>query len=119
MGVHGGKLVRPDRRLRLGRTAGRGVFRATAPGVAAVLAVPVLVAPVAQQVILSPSVRSVAGLPGRLREVAWLQWPYEADRWLVAAVRVAAQPVGAALALSLCALLCAYLFVGLRRSAHW
>ncbi|MGW0547931.1 ABC transporter ATP-binding protein [Streptomyces altiplanensis] len=98
---------------------GAGVFRATAPGVAAVLAVPVLVAPVAQQMILSPSVRSVAGLPGRLREVAWLQWPYEADRWLVAAVRVAAQPVGAALALSLCALLCAYLFVGLRRSAHW
>ncbi|MGW0563996.1 ABC transporter ATP-binding protein [Streptomyces sp. NPDC003016] len=98
---------------------GAGVFRATAPGVAAVLAVPVLVAPVAQQMVLTPSVRSVAGLPGRLREVAWLQWPHEIDRWLVAAVRVAAQPVGTALALSLCALLCAYLFVGFRRSVHW
>ncbi|GAA2925589.1 ATP-binding cassette domain-containing protein [Streptomyces enissocaesilis] len=97
---------------------GAGVFRATAPGVAAVLAVPVLVAPVAQEMVLTPSVRSVAGLPGRLREVAWLQWPHEIDRWLVAAVRVAAQPVGTALALSLCALLCAYLFVGFRRSVH-
>ncbi|MET9519152.1 ATP-binding cassette domain-containing protein [Streptomyces sp. NPDC002994] len=98
---------------------GAGVFRATAAGVAAVLAVPVLVAPVAQRMVVGPSARSVAGLPGRLREVAWLQWPYEIDPWLVAAMRVAAQPVGAALALSLCALLCAYLFTGLRRRTFW
>ncbi|MGX1880332.1 ATP-binding cassette domain-containing protein [Streptomyces sp. NPDC055287] len=98
---------------------GAGVFRATAAGVAAVLAVPVLVAPLAQRMVVAPSVRSVAGLPGRLREVAWLQWPYEIDPWLVAAMRVAAQPVGAALTLSLCALLCAYLFTGLRRRTSW
>ncbi|MBT2493539.1 ATP-binding cassette domain-containing protein [Streptomyces sp. ISL-96] len=98
---------------------GAGVFRATAAGVAAVLAVPVLVAPLTQQVVVGPSARSVAGLPGRLREVAWLQWPYEIDPWLVAAMRVAAQPVGAALTLSLCALLCAYLFTGLRRRTYW
>lgn len=98
---------------------GAGVFRATAAGVAAVLAVPVLVAPVAQRVIVGPSARSVAGLPGRLREAAWLQWPYEIDPWLVAAMRVAAQPVGAALTLSLCGLLCAYLFTRLRRRTYW
>ncbi|GAA1532685.1 hypothetical protein GCM10009730_47480 [Streptomyces albidochromogenes] len=98
---------------------GAGVFRATAAGVAAVLAVPVLVAPVAQRMVVGPSVRSVAGLPGRLREVAWLRWPYEIDAWVVAGMRVAAQPVGAALSLSLCALLCAYLFTGLRRRPHW
>ncbi|MGW0315232.1 ATP-binding cassette domain-containing protein [Streptomyces flavidovirens] len=98
---------------------GAGVFRATAAGVAAVLAVPVLVVPVAQRMVVGPSARSVAGLPGRLREMAWLQWPYEIDPWLVAAMRVAAQPVGAALMLSLCALLCAYLFTGLRRRTYW
>lgn len=98
---------------------GAGVFRATAAGVAAVLAVPVLVAPVAQRMVVGPSARSVAGLPGRLREVAWLEWPYGIDPWLVAAMRLAAQPVGAALALSLCALLCAYLFTGLRRRTYW
>ncbi|WP_274563108.1 ATP-binding cassette domain-containing protein [Streptomyces spiramyceticus] len=97
---------------------GAGVFRATAPGVAAVLAVPVVVTPVAQQVIVAPSARSVAGLPARLREVAWLEWPYEVDRWMVAAMRLVAEPVGTALALSLCALLCAYLLTGLRRKAH-
>ncbi|MGW7050376.1 ATP-binding cassette domain-containing protein [Streptomyces sp. NPDC054887] len=98
---------------------GAAVFRATAAGVAAVLAVPVLVAPVAQRVVVGPSLHSVAGLPGRLREVAWLRWPHEVDGWVVTAMKVAAQPVGAALALSLCALLCAYLITGFRRRAHW
>ncbi|MGR8007801.1 ATP-binding cassette domain-containing protein [Streptomyces hypolithicus] len=98
---------------------GAGVFRATAPGVAAVLAVPVLVAPVVQQMVVRPSARSIVGLPSRLRDVAWLQWPDEIDRLAVAVMRVVAQPVGTALALSLAALLCAYLFTGLRRRARW
>ncbi|MDJ0463018.1 ATP-binding cassette domain-containing protein [Streptomyces sp. H27-C3] len=98
---------------------GAGVFRATAAGVAAVLAVPVVVAPAVQKLVLAPSARSVAGLPGRLRELVWLEWPYELDRWLLATMRLMAQPVGAALALSLSALLCAYLFVGLRRRVRW
>lgn len=96
-----------------------GVFRVTAAGVAAVLAVPVLIAPLVQKALVAPSVRSIAGLPDRLRELAWLQFPQQADDLLMAAVRLLAQPVGAALTLSLSVLICAYLFTGLRRSARW
>ncbi|MEU2184958.1 ABC transporter ATP-binding protein, partial [Streptomyces thermolilacinus] len=96
-----------------------GVFRATAAGVAAVLAVPVVIAPAVEEALLGPAVRTVAGLPARLRELAWPRWPHEADRWIEGALRVLAQPVGAALALSLTALLCAFLLTGLRRGARW
>ncbi|MFF0063940.1 ATP-binding cassette domain-containing protein [Streptomyces sp. NPDC005279] len=96
-----------------------GVFRVTAAGVAAVLAVPVLIAPLVQAALVVPSARSIAGLPGRLRELAWVQLPQQADLWLMVAVRLVAQPFGAALALSLSALICAYLFTGLRRRARW
>ncbi|WP_069169153.1 ABC transporter ATP-binding protein [Streptomyces griseus] len=96
-----------------------GVFRLTAAGIAAVLAVPVLVVPVVQKLLAEPSARSIAGLPGRLREFSWLQWPYQADRWAMAAVRVVTQPVGLALSLSLSALICAYAFTSLRGRARW
>ncbi|MFI6107108.1 ATP-binding cassette domain-containing protein [Streptomyces sp. NPDC051310] len=96
-----------------------GIFRATAAGVAAVLAVPVLIAPLVQKVLVGPSVRSIAGLPGRLRELSWTHWPYEVDRWLMGVGHVVAQPVGTALVLSLTALICAYLLTGLRRRARW
>ncbi|WP_328667585.1 ATP-binding cassette domain-containing protein [Streptomyces sp. NBC_00322] len=98
---------------------GAGVFRVTAAGVAAVLAVPVLIAPLVQKALIAPSVRSIAGLPGRLRELTWVWLPQQADEWLMAGVHLLAQPVGAALMLSLSALICAYLFTGLRRSARW
>lgn len=98
---------------------GAGVFRLTGAGVAAVLAVPVLVVPLVQKLLAGPSARSVSGLPGRLRELGWLQWPYEADRWVMAVVRVVAQPVGLALSLSLSALICAYVFTSLRGRARW
>ncbi|MFG2590692.1 ATP-binding cassette domain-containing protein [Streptomyces sp. NPDC048438] len=98
---------------------GAGVFRLTAAGVAAVLAVPVLVVPLMQKLLAGPSARSITGLPGRLRELGWAQWPYETDRWAMAAVRVVAQPVGLALSLSLSALICAYVFTSLRGRARW
>ncbi|MFD3485878.1 ATP-binding cassette domain-containing protein [Streptomyces sp. NPDC058665] len=98
---------------------GAGIFRVTGAGVAAVLAVPVVVVPLVQKGLAVPSARSIVGLPARLRELAWPQWPEAADRWLVATGRVLSQPVGAALALSLSALLCAYLFTSLRRRARW
>ncbi|WP_328583727.1 ABC transporter ATP-binding protein [Streptomyces sp. NBC_00370] len=98
---------------------GAGVFRVTAAGVTAVIAVPVLVVPLLNKALAGPSARSIVGLPSRLRELAWLQWPHQADHWLMATARLIAQPVAAALALSLCALLCAYLFTGLRRRARW
>jgi len=91
-----------------------GVFRSTTAGLAAVVAVPLLVVPLVQKALAGPSVRSAAGLPLRLREVFLLQWPFGGERYLAAAARVIAQPVGGALALSLTALLCAYLLTTLR-----
>ncbi|WP_228988684.1 ATP-binding cassette domain-containing protein [Streptomyces sp. DH8] len=96
-----------------------GVFRVTGAGIAAVLAVPVLVVPLVRKIFAAPSAHSVAGLPERLRELAGRQLPQEADHWILAVARVVAQPVGTALALSLSALICAYLFTGLRGRARW
>lgn len=98
---------------------GAGVFRVAAAGVAAVLAVPVVVAPLLRQVTFGPAGRSITGLPGRLREFVSMEWPVAADRWLLGALRVVAQPVGVALALALTALLCAYVITGLHRKARW
>ncbi|WP_435223597.1 ABC transporter ATP-binding protein [Streptomyces sp. Tue6028] len=91
-----------------------GLFRSTAAGLAAVLAVPVLVVPLVQKVWEGPSVRTAAGFPLRLRELVMMQWPFGGERFLTAGVRMVAQPVGGALMLSLTALLCAYLLTTLR-----
>lgn len=96
-----------------------GVFRVAGAGIAAVLAVPVLVVPLVQKLFAASSARSVAGLPGRLRELAGWRLPQEVDHWVLAVARVVAQPVGTALALSLSALICAYLFTSLRGKARW
>ncbi|MFD3942798.1 ATP-binding cassette domain-containing protein [Streptomyces sp. NPDC058579] len=98
---------------------GAGVFRVAAAGVAAVLAVPVVVAPLLRHTTAGPAGRSIAGLPGRLREFVSMEWPAAADHWLLGALRVVAQPVGVALALALTALLCAYVITGLHRKARW
>ncbi|MFH8665847.1 ATP-binding cassette domain-containing protein [Streptomyces anulatus] len=96
-----------------------GVFRVAGAGIAAVLAVPVLVVPLVQKFFAAPSARSVTGLPGRLRELVGWQLPQQADHWVLAVARVVAQPVGTALALSLSALICAYLLTSLRGKARW
>ncbi len=91
-----------------------GVFRSTTGGLAAVLAVPVVVVPLVDKVTQGSALRTAAGFPVRMREVYLLQWPFGGERYLLGLARVLAQPVGAALALSLSALLCAYLFTTLR-----
>ncbi|MBT2450333.1 ATP-binding cassette domain-containing protein [Streptomyces sp. ISL-43] len=91
-----------------------GVFRSAAAGLAAVLAVPVMVVPLVRKAVDGPSAYPVTGLAERLRGLAWAQWPPEADRLVLGALRVMAQPVGTALVLSLMVLLCAYGFTGLR-----
>ncbi|MFJ9350652.1 ATP-binding cassette domain-containing protein [Streptomyces sp. NPDC101237] len=91
-----------------------GIFRSTTAGLAAVLAVPVLVVPVVHKALQGSGARMAAGLPVRMREMLLLQWPFGGERYLVAAVRVVAQPVGGAMTLSLTALLCAYLATTLR-----
>ncbi|MFF4081382.1 ATP-binding cassette domain-containing protein [Streptomyces sp. NPDC001777] len=97
-----------------------GIFRVATGGVAAVLAVPVLVAPLVRKALSAgPGSRSTVGLPGRLRELVWPSWPHETDRWVAAAVRLVAHPVGVALSLSLSVLVCAYLFTGLHGRVRW
>ncbi|MFF1833062.1 ATP-binding cassette domain-containing protein [Streptomyces sp. NPDC058231] len=96
-----------------------GIFRVTTAGVAAVLAVPVLVVPLVREMSAGPATDSLLGLPARLRELVWVQWPHEADPWLLAVVRVVAQPVGAALSLSLSVLVCTYAFTSLRGRVRW
>ncbi|MGX1314932.1 ABC-type multidrug transport system ATPase subunit [Streptomyces calvus] len=91
-----------------------GVFRSTTAGLAAVVAVPLLVVPLVREVTDAPSVRTPVPLSARWREGAPLWWPFGGERHLDAALRLVAQPVGGALALSLAVLLCAYVFTGLR-----
>lgn len=91
-----------------------GVFRSTTAGLAAVLAVPVVVVPVVHKAWGEASVRSAAGLPMRMRQVFLYQWPFGGERYLSAVARVIAQPVGGALTLSLTVLLCAYVLTTLR-----
>ncbi|MEU9394433.1 ABC transporter ATP-binding protein [Streptomyces sp. NPDC048324] len=95
-----------------------GIFRSTTAGLAAVLAVPVVVVPLVQKVWAGSSVRTAAGFPLRLRETLWLQWPFGGERYLSVLARVLVQPVGGALTLSLTALLCAYLLTTLRSKAR-
>ncbi|MEV7073088.1 ABC transporter ATP-binding protein [Streptomyces sp. NPDC093990] len=95
-----------------------GLFRSTTAGLAAVVAVPVLVVPLVRKALEGGSVRVAAGLPARMREVFLLQWPFGGERYLAGVVRVITQPVGGALALSLTALLCAYLLTTLRSSVR-
>lgn len=91
-----------------------GIFRSTTAGLAAVLAVPIVVVPLVQRPLAGPSVRTAAGFPERLRELVLMQWPFGGERYLAAGARLIAQPVGGALMLSLTALLCAYLLTTLR-----
>ncbi|WP_405620006.1 ATP-binding cassette domain-containing protein [Streptomyces sp. NBC_00076] len=91
-----------------------GIFRSTTAGLAALVAVPVVVVPLVQKVFEGASVRAAAGFPVRLREVFLLQWPFGGERYLEVAARVIVQPVGSAMTLSLTALLCAYLLTSLR-----
>ncbi|MEV5878846.1 ATP-binding cassette domain-containing protein [Streptomyces sp. NPDC052101] len=91
-----------------------GVFRSTSGGLAAVLAVPVVVMPLVHEVMRGPALRMAAGFPVRMREVLLSQWPFGGERYLLGVARVLAQPVGGALALSLSGLLCAYVCTTLR-----
>lgn len=94
-----------------------GVFRSTSAGLAAVVAVPIVVVPLVQKGLAGPSVRSAVGLPGRLRQLALVEWPFGVERYLAGGFRMVAQPVGGALALSVTALLCAYLLTAARNRA--
>ncbi len=95
-----------------------GIFRSTSAGLAAVLAVPVLIVPLVQKALEGSSLRVAAGVLARMRELMLLQWPFGGERYLLGMARVITQPVGGALTLSLAALLCAYLLTTLRNRAR-
>ncbi|KAA6215346.1 ATP-binding cassette domain-containing protein [Streptomyces albofaciens JCM 4342] len=95
-----------------------GVFRSTAMGLAAVLAVPVLVLPLVQRALEVPAARSLVGVPARLRSAAFVQWPSGFDQAVGTVLRLTAQPVGGALTLSLTALVFAYALTALRKRAR-
>ncbi|GHE34955.1 ABC transporter [Streptomyces longispororuber] len=95
-----------------------GIFRSTTAGLAAVLAVPIIVVPVVRKALEGASVRSAAGFPGRLRHLTLVQWPFGIERFVVGVLKVVAQPVGGALMLSLATLLGAYLLTAVRGRAR-
>ncbi|MET8896277.1 ATP-binding cassette domain-containing protein [Streptomyces albogriseolus] len=91
-----------------------GVFRSTTAGLAAVVAVPLLVVPAVHEFTEGPSVRGPELFAGRLRDGLPLRWPFGGEQHLEALLRLLAQPVGGAMALSVLALLGAYALTGLR-----
>ncbi|MCC3776217.1 ATP-binding cassette domain-containing protein [Streptomyces sp. UNOB3_S3] len=91
-----------------------GLFRSTALGLVAVLAVPTLVVPVLGGALSRPEARSLIGLPERLRSAALVRWPSGLDQGIEAALRLMSQPIGWALALSLAGLLGAYVLTVIR-----
>ncbi|MGP3982809.1 ABC transporter ATP-binding protein [Streptomyces sp. KR80] len=95
-----------------------GLFRSTAMGLAVVLAGPVAAVPAVRALLARPDSRPLAGLPGWLRTGGPARWPSGLDGWISGVLRLVSQPVGRALALSLCLLLCAYLMTVLHRKAR-
>ncbi|MGI5471292.1 hypothetical protein [Streptomyces sp. CA-132043] len=95
-----------------------GIFRSTAMGLAAVLAVPVAVVPLVQGLLSDATARSAIGFPARVQATAAVRWPSRVGELTDAAWRLAAQPVAGAMGLSLAVLLCAYAVTALRRRAR-
>ncbi|MEU0652236.1 ATP-binding cassette domain-containing protein [Streptomyces albogriseolus] len=91
-----------------------GVFRSTTAGLAAVVAVPLLVVPAVHEITEGRSLRGPRPFAGRLGDGLPLRPPFGSEQHLEALLRLLAQPVGGAMALSVLALLCAYAFTGLR-----
>ncbi|MFR9673383.1 ATP-binding cassette domain-containing protein [Streptomyces sp. TR02-1] len=91
-----------------------GAARSTSVGLAAVLAVPLVVVPLARHLFPGADGTVLEGLSDRVEHALLAPWPSGADGWVPVAVRLVSQPVGQALAMSLCVLLAAYALLGLR-----
>ncbi|MEU9580118.1 ABC transporter ATP-binding protein [Streptomyces chilikensis] len=92
-----------------------GLFRSVAGGLAAVLAVPVVAAPLAEHAagLLLPG--AGPGRPPRWGADLLNRWSPDRTGTTAEVLRVVGQPLGGAMALSLAALMCAYLFTAPRR----
>jgi ABC-type multidrug transport system ATPase subunit len=95
-----------------------GLFRSTSLGLAAVVAVPVAVAPAAQALFASPASWSLGEPAEGHRSAAVVQRLSDADHWVSGALSLGTEPVGQAFVLSLCALLSVYLLLIWRRKAR-
>ncbi|MEE1926636.1 ATP-binding cassette domain-containing protein [Streptomyces sp. TRM 70351] len=84
------------------------VLRSTVLGAAAVLAVPLVLAPAARRLPGDAGADVVAVLSRRLEPLLAVRWPGGTDAWAPAAARLLSQPVTGALALTLLGLLGAY-----------
>lgn len=93
------------------------VFRTTALGMSAVLAVPLLVAPVVRAVAERPVVHRLVEAADVLRSLVG-GWPGELDGGSRALAYLAVQPIGCAMVLSIMTLLCLYLAAVLRGRAR-
>lgn len=91
-----------------------GIFRSTLLGLAAVLAVPMLMAPAVRELFSGASGRAFEGFPSRLEPAYFASWPSAIERWAPAGWRLLTQPVGQAAVLSAFVILCGYLLVGFR-----
>jgi ABC-type multidrug transport system ATPase subunit len=91
-----------------------GLFRSTTAGLAAVLAVPVLVVPLVHKALEGATVRTTEGFSARLHEFPLMHWAFGDGRYLAAVARMIDQPVGGALLLSIACLLGGYLLTALR-----
>ncbi|OEV08636.1 ATP-binding cassette domain-containing protein [Streptomyces nanshensis] len=108
-----------------------GIFRSGAIGTAVVVAVPLLLAPLAgtllgdgpaasaaQSAASASSGGSAGGVPGGLEAALLMPWPPGAERWVSTALALVSQPMGAALALTLAVLLTAYLIAAFSSKAR-
>ncbi|WP_423835516.1 ATP-binding cassette domain-containing protein [Streptomyces tubbatahanensis] len=91
-----------------------GVCRSTLSGLIAVVAVPLLVAPLVARAAVGTDGQPVDGMPERLRSVLLFPWPSAVEQWGSVVGEIATQPVGRALALSLTVLFGAYGVLSLR-----
>ncbi|MEU3555446.1 ATP-binding cassette domain-containing protein [Streptomyces fragilis] len=94
-----------------------GLFRSVTGGLAAVLAVPLVAAPVVEQAagLLTPG--SGRGEASRPAGELLVRWPVVRDEVTAEVLRTIGQPFGVAMVLSLAALLCGYLCTTLRAVA--
>ncbi|MCZ7416108.1 ATP-binding cassette domain-containing protein [Streptomyces sp. WMMC897] len=84
------------------------VFRSTILGTAAVVAVPLALAPAVRRLLADGNLDTVTALSQRLEPLILLRWPGGAESWAPTAARLLSQPVSGALAVSLAALFFAY-----------
>ncbi|MFT2018850.1 ATP-binding cassette domain-containing protein [Streptomyces sp. 796.1] len=101
------------------------VLRSTTWGFVAALAVPLTALTLLRRTVDEPSARSLEGMSARVREATLAEWPSVPDRGTALVGRLASEPIGQVMALSISVLLCAYVLTALRgrprpgRAVRW